>query len=79
MSIGYFVVGTKTSRYPTGTTTGMKFSKHGYPFSGLTKPTLGISKQIKKQRLDRDNSSHVKSNEGLQTAKKREAHKKVSN
>ena len=31
MSIGHFVVGTKTSGGPTGTTTGMKFSKHGYP------------------------------------------------
>lgn len=32
------------------------------PFPGLTKPTLGISKQIKRKSLDKGNPSRVKGN-----------------
>lgn len=34
------------------------------PFPGLTKPTLGISKQIKRKSLDRDDLSRAKGNKG---------------
>lgn len=49
---GTLQIGVKTSYRPLGATTGMMFSKNGYPNLGLTKPILVVQTNGK-QRSDK--------------------------
>lgn len=55
---GNFTVGTKTSLCPSGTMTGMEFSKYGYKLE-LAKPTSSVSKQTIREYVIRPISHSV--------------------